>query len=185
MLRTETELFAVLDSQRVLGGGEVPGISTLKPDSLLASLGMAHDQAHVRTRGLNVPTHGAEFCRAYLGALSTAFPKSNSFVNGVKAKLSANRVIFEEEDQVRAARKQISRLRSDALGADPDTRHIPEVRLVFSNEPGDFLGVSYEVYRGPVWLTSDPATISIGTKKRTRIAYDQLRYVEGPMIRPR
>lgn len=150
----------------------------------IQTIDQAANFAEVAVAPVAAPAHGAEFARSMLFFTEQLMGKPRC--EEVAAQYDANGVIWRPADQLRAAAKQIGRMRSDAVKAGVDT--IPITTLVYATQEGDFVGTSY-VQLHDVKL---PLNKSTGPEIKLRVGRSwlpvrvaQLRYVEAPMIRAR
>lgn len=145
---------------------------------------------------VHAPAHGAEYARAllyFMEQLATPTPvngdEPSPFAQRVAEQLDQEGVIWRPADQVKAARKQIGRLRSDIMHDAPHATAVPLTTLVWAKDSGDYVGRSYERLEDvelPIKGTYDnPLRVRISGRRTILVPVDALRYVEGRMIRTR
>lgn len=149
---------------------------------------VAHEFAHHLIQHA-LPPHGADFARTFL---ATVRHYNETFAADLASSFTSNKVVFDPWHQWNVARDQVARLRSDAgITKDKPAGLVPVKILVYAEDPTDFVGTSYR-WEYSTWLPGQ-GTYGDGIhiqqtyieEPDTFVRWEQLRHVEGEMIRQR
>lgn len=149
---------------------------------------LSHEYAHHLAQPVPAPSHGSDFVRYFVEVVETIY--GATVADKLRASFDSGNVIWRPDDQVRAARNQVLRLRSD-VGCGRGQRScefIPFTYIVWAKDDKDFNGETYQRALTPkvrVDSTFGDGLSMDDWGETTRVTWRQLRYVEAPMVRTR
>lgn len=153
-----------------------------------AGIQQVRDWAALAVAAVPAPQHGAEYARAMLYFCESLYTESRVCEALAKA-FDREGVIWRPDDQVAAAHKQVGRLRSDVTRHDPNRENIPLKTIVWAVDQDDFTGGTYERHENVELVRPDSykptLKVLVNGGRPRAVKREQLRYVEGEMIRPR
>lgn len=140
----------------------------------------------VASAAVKAPAHGAEYARNLLFFVNELIGRGAA--ERVAEALDEAQVPWQSIAQMRAAQRQLARLRSDTLSADKNAKVIPLKRVVCALSESDFTGGSYVELVDvelPINKSTGPEIVFKANGRRYAMPKDALRYVEAPMVRAR